>query len=55
MTQAFLPGWDRVAAMQAQAYEAHLRAELEAPAPTSALFGAASHMTRYQMPKLSAG
>jgi hypothetical protein len=41
------------AVLQAQAYEAHLRAELDAPAPASALFGAAGHVARYQMPKLA--
>jgi len=40
--------------LQAQAFEIHLRAQLETPAPTSALFGAASHVARYQMPKLAA-
>jgi hypothetical protein len=53
MAQAFFPGADRIVALQAQAYEAHLRAELETPAPTSALFGAAGHVTRYAQPKLS--
>lgn len=54
MAQAFFPGGHTLAVLQAQAYEAHLRAELEAPAPTSALFGAAGHVARYQMPKLAA-
>ena len=54
IAQAFFPGGHTLAVLQAQAYEAHLRAELEAPAPTSALLGAAGHVTRYQMPKLAA-
>ena len=55
IVQAFMPGGAQLASMQAAAYEAHLRAELEAPAPASALLGAASHVVRYQMPKLAAG
>jgi hypothetical protein len=55
MVQAFMPSVGSVAALQAQAYEAHLRAELEAPAPVSAAFGAAGHVTRYQMPRLAVG
>lgn len=51
--QAFLPGGASIASLQAAAYEAHLRAELESPAPPSALLGAASHITRYQLPKLA--
>ena len=51
MAQAFFPGGHTLAVLQAQAYEAHLRAELDAPA--SALFGAAGHVVRYQMPKLA--
>lgn len=55
MMQAFAPGGAQLVSMQAAAYEAHLRAELDAPAPASALFGAASHVARYQMPKLAVG
>jgi len=40
--------------LQAQAYEAHLRAHLETPAPTGLALGAAGHMSRYQMPKMAA-
>ena len=54
MMQAFMPGGDSVAAMQARAFEDHLRAQIDAPAPTSALFGAAGHVARYQMPRLAA-
>lgn len=43
MAQAFMPGGDRVASMHAGAYEAQLRASIEAPA----LIGAAGHMARY--------
>jgi hypothetical protein len=43
MTQAFLPGGDRIASLSAGAFEAHLRAETEAPA----LIGAAGHVARY--------
>ena len=43
MMQAFVPGGDRIASLNAGAYEAHLRAELETPA----LVGAASHVARY--------
>ena len=53
MMQAFMPGGAGIAAMQARAYEQHLRAELESPEPTSALFGAAQHVVRYATPKLS--
>jgi len=55
VAQVFMPTVGTVASLQAQAYEAHLRAELEAPAPTSSAFGAASHVTRYQMPRLAIG
>ena len=44
MMQAFMPGGDRVASLHAGAFEAHLRAEIEA---TPAAFGAASHVARY--------
>jgi hypothetical protein len=54
VAQMFFPGGQQLMALQAQAFEMHLRAQLEAPAPTSALLGAASHMARYQMPKLAA-
>jgi len=43
MTQAFFPGGDRIASLQAGAFEAHLRSEIEAPA----LVGAAGHVARY--------
>jgi hypothetical protein len=42
MVQAFMPGGDRIASLHAGAFEAHLRAEIEAPA-----IGAASHIARY--------
>lgn len=54
MAQMFFPGGQQMMALQAQAFEMHLRAQLEAPAPTSALLGAASHVVHYQMPKLAA-
>lgn len=54
MAQMFFPGGQHMLMLQAQAFETHLRAQIEAPAPTSALFGAASHVARYQMPKLVA-
>jgi hypothetical protein len=54
MAQMVLPGGQQMLMLQAQAFETHLRAQLEAPAPTNALFGAASHVARYQMPKLGA-
>jgi len=43
MTQAFMPGGDRIASMHAGAFEAHLRAEIESPA----IIGAAAHIARY--------
>lgn len=43
MTQAFMPGGDRIASLSAGAFEAHLRAETESPA----LIGAAGHVARY--------
>jgi hypothetical protein len=43
MTQAFMPGGDRIASLHAGAFEAHLRAEIETPA----LIGAAGHIARY--------
>lgn len=43
MMQAFMPGGDRIASLQAGAYEAHLRAEIEGPA----VIGAAGHVARY--------
>ncbi len=43
MTQAFVPGGDRIASLSAGAFEAHLRADLESPA----LVGAAGHVARY--------
>ena len=55
LMQAFAPAGAQLTSMQAAAFEAHLRAELEMPAPASALFGAAGHVVRYQMPKLAAG
>ncbi|MFT3727025.1 MAG: hypothetical protein QM759_04295 [Terricaulis sp.] len=54
LAQAFFPGGHSLAVLQAQAYEAHLRAELDMPAPVSAAVGAASHVVHYQMPKLAA-
>ncbi|MBS0384798.1 MAG: hypothetical protein JSS00_05560 [Proteobacteria bacterium] len=54
VAQMFFPGGQQMLALQAQAFETHLRAQLEMPAPTSALFGAASHVARYQAPKLPA-
>jgi hypothetical protein len=53
MAQMFIPGGQQMMALQASAFEAHLRATLEAPAPTSALLGAAGHVARYQMPRLA--
>ncbi|MGE0595287.1 MAG: hypothetical protein AB7P07_02915 [Hyphomonadaceae bacterium] len=53
MAQAFAPAGANWASVQAEAYEAHLRAQIDAPAPASALLGAASHMTRYHMPRLA--
>lgn len=43
MVQAFMPGGDRIASLQAGAFEAHLRAEIETPA----VIGAAGHVARY--------
>jgi hypothetical protein len=43
MVQAFMPGGDRIASLHAGAFEAHLRAEIDAPA----LIGAAGHVARY--------
>jgi hypothetical protein len=43
MVQAFLPGGDRIASLQAGALEARLRAEIDQPA----LVGAAGHIARY--------
>lgn len=43
ITQAFMPGGDRVASLSAGAFEAHLRAEIELPA----VIGAAGHVARY--------
>lgn len=43
ITQAFIPGADRIASLHAGAFEAQLRAEIESPA----LIGAAGHMARY--------
>ena len=54
LLQMFFPGGQQLMALQAQAFESHLRAQLEMPAPTSALLGAASHVVRYQLPKLAA-
>ena len=50
MMQMFMPGGSQLTALQAKAYEDHLRAQLEAPAPTS-LFGAVEHVSHYAMPK----
>ena len=44
MMQAFMPGGDRIASLHAGAFEAHLRADLDA---TPAAFGAAGHIARY--------
>jgi hypothetical protein len=43
MTQAFMPGGDRLASLQSGALEAHLRADIE----SSSLIGAAGHVARY--------
>lgn len=43
MMQAFVPGGDRIASLQAGAFEAHLRSEIEGPA----VIGAAGHIARY--------
>ncbi|MBX9746348.1 MAG: hypothetical protein K2X34_05570 [Hyphomonadaceae bacterium] len=43
MVQAFMPGGDRIASLQAGAFEAHLRAEIESPG----VIGAAGHIARY--------
>jgi len=43
MMQAFVPGGDRIASLQAGAFEAHLRAEIDRPA----VIGAAAHVVRY--------
>ena len=40
MVQAFVPGGDRIASLQAGAFERHLRAEVE----RALLAGAASHV-----------
>jgi hypothetical protein len=52
LAQMFIPGGQQLMALQASAFEAHLRATLAVPAPTSELFGAAGHVARYQTPKL---
>ena len=44
ITQAFMPGGDRLASLSSGAFEAHLRADLEA---TPAALGAAGHVARY--------
>lgn len=51
MAQVFNPGG--FPALQATAYEAHLRAQLETPPPASALLGAASHIAHMPTPKLA--
>jgi hypothetical protein len=43
MMQAFVPGGDRIASLQAGAFEAHLRAEIDGPA----VIGAAGHVAHY--------
>ena len=43
MVQAFMPGGDRIASLSSGAFEAHLRAEVDAPAA----LGAAAHIARY--------
>jgi hypothetical protein len=43
MVQAFMPGGDRIASLHAGAFEAHLRAEIDAPVA----IGAANHVARY--------
>ena len=50
---AFVPGGERLMTLQAQAYESHLRAMLETPAP-SRLIGAAEHVIRPELAKLAA-
>ncbi len=44
ITQAFMPGGDRLASLSAGAFEAHLRADIDV---TPAAIGAAGHMARY--------
>lgn len=43
IAQAFVPGGDRIASLSSGAFEAHLRADIDA----SALVGAAGHVARY--------
>lgn len=50
---AFVPGGERMMMLQAHAYESHLRAMLETPAPTG-LIGAAQHVIRPDLAKLAA-
>jgi hypothetical protein len=44
MTQAFMPGGDRIASLHAGSIEAHLRAEIGS---TPSAIGAAGHVARY--------
>ena len=53
ITQAFMPGGVQMVSLQAAAFQAHLRAELEMPAPESALIGAARHVARHDVPALA--
>lgn len=47
------PAGAQMASMQAAAYQAHLRAQLELPAPEPVALGAARHIARYAAPALA--
>lgn len=47
---SLMPGGSQIATMQAAAFQAHLRAQLEMPEPEPAAFGAARHVVHYAIP-----
>lgn len=49
----FMPMGGQLAQMEADAFQAHLRAQLEISAPVPAAIGAAQHVAHYAIPALS--
>ena len=50
---AFTPAGASLATLEAAAFQAHLRAQLEMNAPVPAAIGAAGHISHYGIPALA--
>ncbi|MDX2277564.1 MAG: hypothetical protein NW206_19110 [Hyphomonadaceae bacterium] len=53
LISVFLPAGAQLAQLEANAFQAHLRAELEMSSPVPAAIGAAQHVTHYGIPALA--